>query len=84
MFYTLNYRHGWIHCGGFKTATGQFTSVYRPQVAPWVDLGEFKSLHAAKLAITRHAKQLRAQRAQDATEHHRFIQNSILARRPVV
>jgi len=74
MFYTQNYRHGWIHESHYPGTP----ATYRAQAPCYRDLGEFKSLRAAKLAITRDAVNVRAQRARDAAEHHAFVQNVIL------
>lgn len=74
MFYTQNYKHGWIHASYYPGMPATF----RAQASSCRVLGEFKSLHAAKLAIARDAAEVRAQRARDAAEHHAFTQNVIL------
>lgn len=73
MFLTINYRHGWIHCSAFPGCAESFSA----QAPHYRVLGEFKSLHAAKLAITRDAKRVAAERAEAAREHHASIQRIV-------
>lgn len=70
MFYTMNYRHGWIHASHYPGCAESFHA----QAPCYRSLGHFKSMHAAKLAITRDAKLVAAERAKHAAEHHAHIQ----------
>lgn len=70
MFQTINYRHGWIHISNIPGCKEGFHA----QAPYFRSLGNHGSLHAAKLAITRDAKQVKANRAIDAAAHHAAIQ----------
>jgi len=71
MFSTINYKSGWIQIANFN---GIETFQAR---APGVCLGDFKSLQACKLAITRYDSEVKKERATDDQRHHALIQSIV-------
>ena len=73
MFLTSSYKHGWIQYSCFHgVETFQARACYET-------IGNYKTERAAKLAITKHGKAIKAQRAKDQATHHALIQKMLLA-----